>query len=85
MLNILANKDDIEIQDGVSGIAKKWNKSAYNIKLQAIESMDDLIKNTKSKYILISYMSMLPSKHPTQYSLKSNAERPSERTIQKTI
>ena len=55
MLNILANKDDIEIQDGVSGIAKKWNKSAYNIKLQAIESMDDLIKNTKSKYILISY------------------------------
>ena len=55
MLNILANKDDIEIQDGVSGIAKKWNKSAYNTKLQAIESMDDLIKNTKSKYILISY------------------------------
>ena len=55
MLNILANKDDIEIQDGVSGIAKNWNKSAYNVKTKAIESMDDLIKNTQSKYILISY------------------------------
>lgn len=56
MLNILANEsDDIEIQDGVSGIAKNWNRSAYNKRVQAIEAMDNLIKNTKSKYILISY------------------------------
>ena len=55
MLNIIASKEDIEIQDGVSGIAKNWNKSAYNKKEQAIQSMDDLIKNTQAKYILISY------------------------------
>ena len=56
MLNILANEsDDIEIQDGVSGIAKNWNRSAYNKRIQAIDAMDNLIKNTKAKYILISY------------------------------
>jgi len=56
MLNILADEsDNIEIQDGVSGIAKNWNRSAYNKRIQAIDAMDNLIKNTKAKYILISY------------------------------
>ena len=56
MLNILATqKDEIKIQNGVSGIAVDWNRSTYNKRQPAIESMDDLIKNTKSKYILISY------------------------------
>lgn len=55
MLNILANKENMEIQNGVSGIVKQWNRSNYNKKVEAIESMDDLINNTKSKYILISY------------------------------
>lgn len=56
MLNILANEsENIEIQDGVSGITKNWNRSAYNKRVQATKAMDDLIKNTKSKYILISY------------------------------
>lgn len=56
MLNILASSDlSVPIQNGVSGIAENWNRSAYNKKQLAIDSMDDLIKNTKSKYILISY------------------------------
>ena len=56
MLNILADKAEvIDIQNGVSGIAENWNRSAYNKRIQAIEAMDDLIKNTKAKYILISY------------------------------
>lgn len=56
MLNILADKsENISIQNGVSGIAENWNRSAYNKKAQAITAMDDLIKNTKAKYILISY------------------------------
>lgn len=56
MLNILADKaETIDIQSGVSGIAENWNRSAYNKRIQAIEAMDDLIKNTKAKYILISY------------------------------
>ena len=55
MLNILANEENPEIQDGVSGIAKNWNRSNYNKKQESIESMEDLIKNTESKYILVSY------------------------------
>jgi adenine-specific DNA-methyltransferase len=56
MLNILAAPEkEIPIQNGVSGIAKNWNRSDYNKRGPAVEAMDDLIKNTKSKYILISY------------------------------
>ncbi len=55
MLNIINGGKPIEIQDGVSGIAKEWNKSAYNRARQAEKSMDELIKNTNSKFILVSY------------------------------
>ncbi len=56
MLNIIANeKKAIEIQDGVSGIAKDWNRSAYNKKQQAEVAFEELIQNTRAKYILISY------------------------------
>lgn len=56
MLNIIANENEnADIQDGVSGIIKDWNKSNYNKRNEAIKSMDDLIKNTNAKYILISY------------------------------
>lgn len=56
MLNILATeKDSIPIQNGVSGIAEDWNRSAYNKKTPAVQAMNDLIKNTPAKYILISY------------------------------
>lgn len=56
MLNILATPEEtIPIQNGVSGISMHWNRSSYNKRKSAIESMDDLIKHTNSKYILISY------------------------------
>ena len=55
MLNIIADWKEVEIQNWVSGIAKKWYKSDYNIKTKAIKAMEELIKNTKSKYIVISY------------------------------
>ncbi len=55
MLNIINGGKPIEIQDGVSGIAKDWNKSKYNKRQEAEIFMDDLLKNTKAKYILISY------------------------------
>jgi len=56
MLNIIANpQEETEIQDGVSGISVDWYKSAYNKRNPAIQSLDDLIKNTNSKYILMSY------------------------------
>ena len=55
MLNIINGGKPIDIQDGVSGISKDWNKSDYNRARVAEQSMDELIKNTKAKYILISY------------------------------
>jgi len=55
MLNIINGGKPIDIQDGVSGISKDWNKSDYNRARVAEQSMDELIKNTNAKYILISY------------------------------
>ena len=56
MLNIIANKaKEIPIQDGVSGIAVNWKKSAYNKRGSAVSAMDGLIADTRAKYILISY------------------------------
>lgn len=39
----------------VAGIREDWNKSEYNKRLNAEKAMTDLIRNTDSKYILISY------------------------------
>jgi adenine-specific DNA-methyltransferase len=56
MLNIIAgDSNEIDIQDGVSGIAQKWNRSSYNKAKQAEAALDDLISNTRAKYILLSY------------------------------
>ncbi len=55
MLNIINAGKPREIQDGVSGIAKEWNKSAYNKKKLAEEVMDKLIAETRAKFIAISY------------------------------
>ena len=55
MLNIINNGNEIEIQNGVSGIAKNWNRSAYNKKGTAEETMDQLLNNTRAKFIAISY------------------------------
>lgn len=55
MLNVINEYDDPEIQDGVSGIAAKWNKSVYNKKLVAEQALQSLIESTNAKYVLISY------------------------------
>ena len=55
MLNIIANDKETKIQTGVSGISEDWNKSLYNKRKQANQALEDLIKNTKAKYIMISY------------------------------
>lgn len=56
MLNIIAGDENAkEIQDGVSGISKRWNRSAYNKRVQAEEAMERLISDTPAKFILISY------------------------------
>ena len=55
MLNIINDGKEREIQNGVSGIAKEWNKSAYNKKSLAEEAMDNLLANTRARFIAISY------------------------------
>ena len=56
MLNIIADGSrETEIQEGISGIAQNWNRSSYNKAKQAEKALDDLIANTRAKYILLSY------------------------------
>ena len=55
MLNIINEGKPREIQDGVSGISKEWNKSAYNKRKIAEEAMEELLENTRARFIAISY------------------------------
>lgn len=55
MLNIINGGKPIEIQDGVSGIAKNWNRSAYNKREAAKKAMDQLLTDTRARFIAISY------------------------------
>lgn len=55
MLNtILKNKLGENISD-VAGIPSDWNKSNYNKKNEALKSMEELIRDLDSKYIILSY------------------------------
>lgn len=57
MLNlILKNKLDVEISK-VSGITQNWNRSEFNKAKTALTSMEAIIKNLQSKFIIISYNS----------------------------
>lgn len=55
MLNIINGGKPVAIQSGVSGIVEDWQHSDYNKVAPAEKAMDELIKNTPAKYILISY------------------------------
>jgi adenine-specific DNA-methyltransferase len=56
MLNIINDaKKAPEIQNGVSGISKNWNKSAYNKRTAAEHALDQLLKDTRARFIAISY------------------------------
>lgn len=55
MLNLINNYEKPQEVSVVSGIPKKWNKSQYNKKQTAKDSMFDLCSNVKSRYLLISF------------------------------
>ena len=55
MLNVIDGYKMPTNLSNVSGIPNDWNKSAYNKKQEAECAMEDLIENTNSKFILISY------------------------------
>lgn len=55
MLNLISSEKDLDIQDGVSGIVKNWNRSDYNKRNEAEKAMEDLVSSTNARFILISY------------------------------
>jgi adenine-specific DNA-methyltransferase len=56
LLDIINNWDTtIEIPDTFRGQPKNWEASLYNSHSKANEAFDSLIKNTRAKYILVSY------------------------------
>lgn len=57
MLNlILKNKLDVEVSK-ISGITQDWHRSAFNKPYSAFSSMEEIVKNLDSKFIVISYNS----------------------------
>lgn len=55
MLNIISKNERPQEISKVSGIPKNWNRSQYNKRQHAKESLANLINNTKSRYIVISF------------------------------
>jgi len=55
ILNIIANNGWEIQEDWVSWIPKNWYKSEWNKKQESIIALDNLVKNTNSKYIIFSY------------------------------
>ena len=57
MLNVIAKNEEPGEISAVSGIPVHWNKSRYNTRRTAVDSMKDILSLglTKSKYILLSY------------------------------
>ena len=55
MLNLIASYERPSEISAVSGIAKDWNRSAYNQKSRAAEAFFELISRLKTKFALISY------------------------------
>lgn len=57
MLNLLADYKRPEKVSRVAGIPLDWNRSAYNQRHKAQETLFTLVENVRAKYILISYNS----------------------------
>jgi len=55
MLNVIADYKKPENISNISGIPNNWNKSLYNKKNEVEQCIDDLVKNTDSKFIIMSY------------------------------
>lgn len=56
MLNVIDQYNDPTlIEDSVTGIVADWQRSAYNKRHAAEAAFEELISNTPSKYILVSY------------------------------
>lgn len=57
MLNLVNNYVEPKEISKVSGIPVDWNKSSYNNKKSALQSLSNLCKKLPAKYVLISFSS----------------------------
>ncbi|MCL2382070.1 MAG: DNA adenine methylase [Treponema sp.] len=57
MLNLILSYRRPGMVSPVSGIPPDWNRSAYNKKREASTALGDLVKKTRSKFILVSFNS----------------------------
>jgi adenine-specific DNA-methyltransferase len=55
MLNTILNNEEKTNLSKVSGIPKDWQKSNYNYKSTALDSMRSLLKGVNASYIILSY------------------------------
>ena len=55
MLNIIIENKLPPVTSKVSGIPSDWNRSPFNRKSEALNSMEKIIKRLKTKYIIVSY------------------------------
>lgn len=55
MLNTILNNEDKDNLSKVSGIPDDWQRSNYNYKKKAHDSMEELLKNIRASYIIMSY------------------------------
>ena len=55
MLNLILDYKQPERVSRVSGIPNDWNRSAYNQRHKAQDTLFTLVENIRAKYILISY------------------------------
>ena len=55
MLNLINDYLPPEKISKVSGIPANWNRSVYNKKSQALNELEEVVRNLQARYILISY------------------------------
>ena len=57
MLNLILSYERPQVFSPVSGIPPDWNRSAYNKPRKAVIAFSDLVRNIRSKFLLVSFNS----------------------------
>ncbi|GMO48048.1 MAG: hypothetical protein Ta2G_03650 [Termitinemataceae bacterium] len=57
MLNVIAENKEPKNISAISGIPDNWNRSAYNKRQYALQSLSELVSDLNAKYVLISFNS----------------------------
>ncbi|QDU55578.1 DNA adenine methylase [Aeoliella mucimassa] len=55
MLNLLARYERPERVSRVSGIPVDWNRSGYNVRIESLRLMTDLVQQIDTRFLLISF------------------------------